>query len=391
MWSHAHPLLKCPSCRGPLGLHAVTLEAGGASVPRHGGGSAGTGDAEWIEEGALECTACRTAYPILAGVPILLSYETRMATEAAAGWPGTLRTDLESRGVGLAHGSPPQGEQFVSASFSTEWAAYDYGDTLWTAPVEDRIQTFRGECGLDPGDLQGQRFVEIGCGLGITTNQAATTLGAEAWGVDLSVAVFRAARHFRSNPNLHFVQASVFHLPFEPAQFDFLYSHGVLHHTWSTREAVACAASMVREGGGIYIWLYGHEDVNISLARRTAYSVEALARPVIARMPPWMATVALLPTIPAYQIASAMGRRSGTHMQTYSAKEALHAARDRFTPLYAHRHDVPEVQGWLEDLGFGSIQRVTGDEVSEGWALAIDRNVALRARLVTSTREVGAT
>ena len=95
-------------------------------------------------------------------------------------------------------------------SFSTEWEAYDYGDTLWTASTADRLQAFRGECGLQQGDLAGRRFCEIGCGLGILTNEAASALGAEAWGMDLSTSVFRAAAQFRANPRLHFVQASIF-------------------------------------------------------------------------------------------------------------------------------------------------------------------------------------
>jgi SAM-dependent methyltransferase/uncharacterized protein YbaR (Trm112 family) len=377
MWAHAHPSIRCPLCKDALGFQSVDVDA---AWPDDLTGTApdSSGEDSWIEAGALVCTPCSAVFPVHQGVPILLKYPTAMAEAAIAGWPAPAREQLERRGLALPTGQPPRGEEFVSASFSTEWSAYDYGDTLWTAPVEDRLITFRGECGLGEDALAGQRFIEIGCGLGITTNEATKAFAAEAWGVDLSVAVFRAANHFRDNRNLHFVQASVFDLPFAEGHFDFLYSHGVLHHTFSTHEAIRHAARVLRDGAGMYVWLYGHDDVNISSARKIAYHVEEAIRPMIAKMPPGLATATLLPTIPAYQLASWLGTRSGTHKTIYSAKEALHAARDRFTPLFAHRHDVPEVSGWLEEAGFARVSRVVGDEVSDGWSLAIDRNVAVR-------------
>ena len=139
--------------------------------------------------------------------------------------------------------------------------------------------------------------------------------------------------------------------PSKPQQFDFVYSHGVLHHTWSTKEAVGRAASLLRTDGTLYVWLYGFDDVRISVARRVAYALESVTRPLIARLPGPVATLVLTPTVPAYVLASYMGLASGTHGGTYSAAQALHAARDRFTPRFAHRHEVEEVVGWYREAG----------------------------------------
>lgn len=378
MWTHALERLACSQCKMKLQLltaadeHPRFSESSTNSVPS-------TGEARWVESGALVCEACRVIFPIQLGVPVLLGYWTRQAEAAFAGFPAMDRTRLLNDGYHLASGVAPEGEEFVSASFSTEWSDYDYGATLWTAPTNERIATFHGECGVQGRGLAGQRFVEIGCGLGILTNEAATGMGAEAWGVDLSTAVFRAAQQFRENQNVHFVQASAFSLPFREHEFDFLYSHGVLHHTWSTREALKHVANLVRSQGWLYVWLYGYDDVRVNLARQLAYSIESFVRPIIAKMPPTVATAVLLPTIPAYKIASIMGKRSNTHATIYSSKQALHAARDRFTPLFAHRHEGAEVAGWLREFGFGGIQKVGPQEVSASWSLAIERNVALRA------------
>lgn len=375
MWERAVEVLVCPGCRGKLSLQVIAEE-----WPALPAGAEVTQRERWVETGVLSCATCRYAYPIYRGVPILLRYPTPLAEHAARAWPAEVQAALRDGGLSLSRHPPPAGERYVGASFSTEWQTYEYGDTLWTAPTEDRLKTFRGECGLNDGDLRGRRFCEIGCGLGILTNEAATGLGAEAWGMDLSTSVFRAAAHFKGNPRVNFVQASIFSPPFAPRQFDFVYSHGVLHHTWSTREAVRRAAELVRPDGSLYVWLYGYDDVRISLPRRVAFALEALARPLIARLPPRWATAALLPTIPLYQVASLLGRRSGTHGATYTAQQALHAARDRFTPLFAHRHEFSEVAEWYADIGLKNIHKVTGTEVSSTWALAIERNVAIRGR-----------
>ena len=377
MWMHAAALIACPGCQASL---SCTVIAEDGQVHEPSGTGSGTASAGWIETGVLTCATCRCFYPIHRGVPILLHYRTAMAQAAYEGWPAALRGQLSEAGVGFPLAEPPEGEKFVAASFSTEWESYDYGPTLWTASTADRLQAFRGECGLQLGDLAGKRFCEIGCGLGILTNEAASSLGAEAWGMDLSTSVFRAAAQFRENPRLHFVQASIFAAPFRPRQFDFVYSHGVLHHTWSTKEAVRHAAQLVSSGGSLYVWLYGYEDVRVSLPRRLAFALEEKTRPVIARLPPKVATAVLWPLVPMYQVASLLGRLSGTHGATYSAQQAIHSARDRFTPLYAHRHEFDEVAGWYQEIGLQEPHKVEGREVPASWALAIERNVSIRAQ-----------
>jgi len=367
MWERAAEFLACPGCRGSLGLR--TLDAGAAN--------ADSAD-RWVETGVLTCEACKCLYPIHRGVPILLRYVTMMSRMAFKAWPAAVRTELGDGGYDFPRDEPPPGEKFVCAAFSTEWEDYDYGPTLWTASTAERLETFRGECGLVEGDLRGKRFCEVGCGLGILTHEAAATLGAESFGIDLSTSVFRAAAQFRDNSRVHFVQASVFAAPFRGQDFDFVYSHGVLHHTFNTQEAVRQAAALVRPGGGLYVWLYGYEDVRVSMPRRLAFALEQSTRPWLARLPPRIATGVLLPLVPVYQAASLLGRWSGSHGTTYSAQQAIHAARDRFTPLYAHRHEYEEVAEWYREIGLRDLHRVCGAEVSASWAPAIERNVSIR-------------
>jgi 2-polyprenyl-3-methyl-5-hydroxy-6-metoxy-1,4-benzoquinol methylase len=381
MWEHAVSAVACPRCSGPLKCKVIHDERQSKSEQlSHQTDLASASEHRWIETGVLCCDTCKCVYPVHRGVPILLRYRTRLAEIAYGLWPALLRRELLDSGFHFSTDNASTGEERVGATFSTEWKTYEYGPTLWTAPTVDRSETFRGECGVTNGGLEGKRFCEIGCGLGILTNEAATGLGADAWGIDLSTSVFRAAAQFRANPCVHFVQASIFSAPFKPQQFDFVYSHGVLHHTWSTKEALRCAAELVRPDGTLYVWLYGYDDVRISLLRKLAFALETVTRPLVARLPPPIATVALLPLVPMYQVASLVGKLSGTHGSTYSTKQAMHAARDRFTPLFAHRHEFDEVANWFEEIGLKAIHRVAGAEVHSSWALAIARNVAIRGR-----------
>jgi len=379
MWMDAVPLMVCPRCQASLAC-TVIEDDGDVHEALPTDATPATVSQRRIERGVLTCAVCRCFYPIHRAVPILLRYKTALGESAYSGWPDSLRRKLSETGFGFPADEAPPGEQFVAASFSTEWETYDYGPTLWTASTADRLRAFRGECGLKDGDLAGKRFCEIGCGLGILTNEAAATLGADAWGMDLSTSVFRAAEQFRDNPRLHFVQASVFSAPFKPQQFDFVYSHGVLHHTFSTKEAVHHAAELVSSGGTLYLWLYGYDDVRVSLPRRLAFALEERTRPVIARLPPRVATAVLWPLVPIYQVASLLGRLSGTHGSTYSAQQAIHAARDRFTPLYAHRHEFSEVASWYDEIGLHGLHKVDASEVPPTWAMAIERNVSIRGQ-----------
>ena len=385
MWKHALSTIVCSHCKANLNLISVEEKNTEISEKTFENKllSSNTHYISWVETGILYCENCKLLFPIYRGVPILLKFKTVQAELGLAACPNEKKNDFLVKGFHLPFGQASPGEEFVSASFSVEWENYDYGPVIWIASTSERLETFRGECGLKDGDLCGKRFIEIGCGLGILTNEAATGLGAEAWGMDISNAVFRATSQFRNNPNVHFVQASVFAAPFKAQSFDFLYSHGVLHHTWDTKEAITEAAKLLqRNGGCMYIWLYGYDDVRINLVRRVVYSVETVTRPLIARMPSFIATAVLLPLIPFYQIASFFGKRSGTHGSIYTPHQALHAARDRFSPLYAHRQEYEEVAGWLKELGFTTIQRVSRTEVSVSWGLAIERNIAIRGSVV---------
>ena len=125
----------------------------------------------------------------------------------------------------------------------------------------------------DFGNARGLKVLEIGCGLGTDGAQFAEA-GADYTGVDLTEASVALARKRFALFNLSgtFKVADAENLNFESEIFDLVYSHGVLHHTPDTRQAIAEVHRVLRPGGRAQVMLY-HRDsynyrVNISILRR---------------------------------------------------------------------------------------------------------------------------
>lgn len=120
---------------------------------------------------------------------------------------------------------------------------------------------------------KGQRVLEIGCGLGTDGAQFALA-GADYTGIDLTDAAVELARRRFELFKLPgtFRTADAENLDFPNASFDFIYSHGVLHHTPDTAAAVREIHRILKPGGRAVVMLY-HRDsynykVNISTLRR---------------------------------------------------------------------------------------------------------------------------
>jgi ubiquinone/menaquinone biosynthesis C-methylase UbiE len=199
-----------------------------------------------VDGGALLCAPCSTMYPIVDGLPILLCYATPMHATFAERHASALASLPAFR---LPDGAPAAGEEAVMRSFSKEWLDYDYDGVIWEMNYEDHERRFLEEMGPALRSDPPPRFLEVGCGLGITTFLALKNGAADAVGLDLSLAVWKASRHYHENPFLHFVQASAFALPFRKASYEVVYSRGVLHHTYSTERAFASIAPVCRPGG----------------------------------------------------------------------------------------------------------------------------------------------
>ena len=74
----------------------------------------------------------------------------------------------------------------------------------------------------------GEHVLELGCGSGCDLLQLALH-GAIATGVDVSDTHLELARK-RVGEKAAIIKSDIHHLPFPDESFDYVYSHGVLHH-----------------------------------------------------------------------------------------------------------------------------------------------------------------
>ncbi len=301
-------------------------------------------------------------YPIAGGVPRMLVFPTGVVREFSRQHRSRLDREVAGYSPPSERGTP--GEEAVLRSFSSEWLHYEWDErAYWGQSAEDLFKSMRFALDLDHKDLRARLVCEVGIGVGGIADYVVRSTECELVGIDLSHAVDEAFRHFSGNPFLHVVQASAFAPPLGDGQFDYVYSQGVLHHTYSTRAAFRSVSRLVKPGGRLYVWVYSRYDEQRTPLRRVLYAAEAVLRPIYSRLPDPLQTIALAPWAPLYILHQRLAARHNPHYTTYSWREAMHAARDRWTPRYVHRHTNEQVQRWFKAAGYGQLTSI-GDRAA---------------------------
>ncbi|HUT04033.1 MAG TPA: class I SAM-dependent methyltransferase [bacterium] len=115
------------------------------------------------------------------------------------------------------------------------------------------------------------RVIDVGCG----TAQLLCLLGGcgdrRLFAVDISLGSLLEGKKLASVlglRNIFFVQADLFNLPFEDAGFDYLFCHGVVHHTDRPLEALVKISRLLRTGGKASIGLYNRYGRAVHRLRR---------------------------------------------------------------------------------------------------------------------------
>jgi len=100
----------------------------------------------------------------------------------------------------------------------------------------------------------GERVLEIGCGTGCDLLQFAKH-GADAVGIDITSEHIRLARE-RVGNLAQVLYGDGTNIPFQDASFDYVYSHGVLHHLDQPRRMVEEIFRVLRPGGRFNVHVY---------------------------------------------------------------------------------------------------------------------------------------
>src|SRR5262245_51535158 len=367
MWKRFAHQLRCPVSGEGLTLVsfketdvlitnkiAADVEAAGYAKP-------GRDFYQRIEAGVLLAPAAGLLYPIARGVPLMHPYDTA----AHAQFVREFSTELAKLRPRYRFPScaPKPCERGFLRAFSRDWigahahAAHVNGDD---GEDERRLLT---EVSLRSAESP-QTLLEVGCGFGAATAQARQHLRGDAVGVDLGFSVVTASERFRHHPLLHFVQASAFCLPFDHGAFDVIYSRGVLRHTYAPREALLAIAKHCRPGGRFSLSVNLPAALGARPFLRVAEAADIALRPILSRAPGALGTAMLTPIALGSIGINRFRRRRNSSVPPATFDDALHTARDHFTPRFAHRQQPTEVVEWFREAGFEGIEVIDWSDLS---------------------------
>lgn len=318
-----------------------------------------------IVHGLLINHRLRVIFPIYRGIPRMLVFPHPLLEI----FKQEFKIECEAyslRGYRFSNDQSVPGESSVFDSFSKEWTDYGFNrDAYWGQTAEayndSLFETLRNE-----QDLSDKMVLEVGIGSGGSANEMTSRFNSSLIGVDLGYSVDVAYDHFGTNPFLHIVQASAFKLPFRDNVFDFVYSHGVIHHTYDTRIAFDQLAKLPKPGGRLYVWVYSFRNEQRSLKRRIIMLLERLIRPWCSLLPTALQTMVLILIAPLYIFhQNTLQLKTGKGFTRYRWREAMHAARDRFTPKYIHRHSEDEVIHWFYVNGYNKVRPLSKKKLAD--------------------------
>jgi SAM-dependent methyltransferase len=275
-------------------------------------------------------------------------------------------------------GDPAQDQ--TGGSFAYKWSRQD---TYESAPVRGAARAwFLARYGFADGTalrrhLAGRRFLDLGCGAGFSSSLWLGDDEGDPWrgtwiGVDVGAAIDLARERLGGVADRHFVQADALALPFRPGTFDAVLAEGVLHHTASTRDALAAATEVLAVGGEILFYVYrrkgplrefSDDHVRGLIADLSPEDAWEALRP-LTRLGEALAATGATVEIP--EEIAVLGIPAGTYdvqrlfnghvakvfwNATYTFEENHHANFDWYHPHYAHRQSEDEVRSWCWELG----------------------------------------
>jgi len=351
-------ILRCPICTSELSLHSFVQETiecpEDNCMHQTGHNPRSNGIEKVIKEGILLCTKCKVWYPIYSYIPVMLTFENAFNKHFCKEHSVQL---VQFPDYKMPTEAPRPGELSVQDTFTDQWDCVQNDELSFIYTRED-LKELHDKVWLKGVECSGGRIktvLNVGCGLGReSVALQEITDNAELFAIDLNFALLRSGEIYKGRPGIHFVIASLFALPFELSSFDLVYSQGVIHHTYCTYTAFNAIASRVRNGGDLFIWVYGLDDhlvyrSGVGLLKRTKLIAEGILRPCLSRSPRMVRNIFFTVISLVYH---PIGRVKARHSKRWKIRNTNHLLRDWLSPRYAHRHSYNEVFEWFEDVGF---------------------------------------
>jgi len=328
--------LCCVECRGDLTLNSIS-ETEIELLPSEIDVITGRGEdlAEYtteVDEGTLDCCSCTARYQISNGIPRLYK-------------GAEIHRTLDEN----------KDEGFVQRSFNREWDEFDYeDDRIWLWTKETRIDTFCEELAIDSAEqLRGKLMADCGCGPAVMSMNLSATYQIEVIAMDMTEVIDRA-QHINTSNLCHFIQGSVLSPPLKSGITDLTYSHGVLHHTYSTEKAFAAVEALTKPGGTLFVWLYGKKEGWLAFR----FLFHRNLRRIISRLPKYPQTAMVYVMAGIHLTVRFFKRLLGMEKVQYKTmNQFLVTMRDKYTPKHAREHREDEVKAWFKEHDYSDVNR----------------------------------
>ncbi len=312
---------------------------------------------EMIKEGVLYSESSKTLYPIINGVPILLTFRTKLTEIFLLKHKNILEKELKN--YSLPNSEPMKGEKSIQTTFTEEWSGLGDDEITFAYDEEQGISLHKDVWLNMSNEEYNQKNIvlDVGCGFGKEAKYLTKIFpNAMVVAIDLNLAVISAGIDLLETGRVFPVVSSLFKMPFKDASFDHVHCQGVIHHTFSTEKGFYAIEKKVNNRGTLFVWVYAWEDsFGIKGIRGVIVHIywfisHRIFRPILSRSPSFIRNpIIYLISILYHPFVKNRGMNKN---RDWKLENTVHGIRDMFTPMYADRLRFNEVLTWFEKLSY---------------------------------------
>lgn len=267
-------------------------------------------------------------------------------------------------------------------NFGFQWNKFAATQIDKSASITLSYNRFMAATDWDKEDLSGKNILEVGSGAGRFSQIVLDHTKATLYSVDYSNAVEANFKNNGPNDRFHLFQASIYDLPFAPAQFDKVFCFGVLQHTPDVEKSVASLIDMAKPGAEVVVDFY---PVN---GWWTKIHAKYIFRPFTKKMSQQELYKKIVNNadrlIKTYRIAAKIGGKwltrfvpvcdiDGTLPKNVSPEQlkemVILDTFDMFSPQYDQPQKISTVVNWFKKYGMDNVK---GEMISyDGFVVAV--------------------
>jgi len=317
---------------------------------------------EKVKTGILYCNELKTFYPIINGVPIILTFLTALTLNFQKNYGEKIKKELP--GYELPNMQPAKGEKSIQKTFTEEWDGLGDDEIVFMYDEEEGYNLHKKVWlqSLTEKNCNEKKVVlDVGCGAGREAGYLAKVFpNAKIFAIDLNLSLVNNGEKLIKSNQIIPIVCSLFKLPFAGNKFDHVHCQGVIHHTYDTYEAFKKIEKMVSlKNSSLFVWVYAWEDsfgikgLRGLFTHLYYFTSHRLFRPFLSRLPEKLrAFFVFIISFLYHYFIKIFGN---SNHKNWNLKNTIHAVRDMFTPRYAHRHRHNEVFQWFEASGYQDI------------------------------------